>query len=532
MREPGQVVDVVSPWVWCSAIVGLSYWGAAVARLPCLGVVRGPLGTALVAATAAVSLARVGWPWTPEARQARLLLLAATFVVSAVAGVRYASRLTASGDEPHYLLMAQSLWREGDLDLRDNVEREDYREYFPTTLTPHWGAPRADGRPFPAHSPGLPLLLAPFYALGGRAACVLLFAALATALAAQVYALALRLTTDDGAALFAGALAAGPPVFAYSFHLYTELPSALAVAVALRILTGSPGPTLATGAALAASALPWLHVKMIPAAVALGLLAVARLRGPSLAAFVAVAGVSTAAFLAYYHAIFGIATPLALYGGGLPPDSAVSPVRAAAGLLLDRSFGLLPYAPAFVLVPAALAASRGRARDLWPYLVLAIAILLPLLRWRMWWGGQCPPARFLVPLVPVLAPLAALRVAASRQGLRRWRWWLLGSGAALALFMAARPEALLMLNRGDRPTRVWDALSGATPVNRYLPSIVAAQTPDLRLAALWLGIVVLVLVLDVAARRHRGVDRVFQGAGLPLSLGLVVGILTDVWVRR
>ena len=83
-------------------------------------------------------------------------------------GKRFATRLRATGDEPHYLLMAQSLWREGDLDLRDNFERRDYLEYTPGPVTTHYGTPRRDGRPFPAHSPGLPFALAPLYAIGGR----------------------------------------------------------------------------------------------------------------------------------------------------------------------------------------------------------------------------------------------------------------------------------------------------------------------------------------------------------------------------
>src|SRR5262245_9396829 len=107
------------------------------------------------------------------------------FAAFALAGLRYASRLQASGDEPHYLLMAQSLWQERDLDLRDNYEREDFLDYTPGPLAPHYAAPRKDGRPYPAHSPGLPVLLAPAYALGGRRACVVLMAALAALLASE-----------------------------------------------------------------------------------------------------------------------------------------------------------------------------------------------------------------------------------------------------------------------------------------------------------------------------------------------------------
>src|SRR5438045_1039349 len=77
-----------------------------------------------------------------------------------------------AGGPPPGVRMARCLWREQDLALQDTLAREDWREYTPGPITPHYAAPRADGRPFPAHSPGLPLLLAPLYALGGRPLCV------------------------------------------------------------------------------------------------------------------------------------------------------------------------------------------------------------------------------------------------------------------------------------------------------------------------------------------------------------------------
>ena len=70
-------------------------------------------------------------------------LFAAAAVLYVAMGLWYASRLRVSGDEPHYLLMAQSLWREGDLDLADNLAREDWRENTPGPVQPHFGAPRA-----------------------------------------------------------------------------------------------------------------------------------------------------------------------------------------------------------------------------------------------------------------------------------------------------------------------------------------------------------------------------------------------------
>jgi hypothetical protein len=528
----GRVRRALATMAWGLGPVALGRWPAAVSRVPVLGLLNGPLGLCLVLLAAAVA---AGGLWRPRIRleppPAALFGLAAALYLAI--GLWYTSRLRVSGDEPHYLLMAQSLWREHDLDLRDNLEREDYREYTPGPLAPHWGAPRRDGRPFPAHSPGLPLILAPAYAAGGRLACVALLALAAAAATVEARALALGLTGDARAALVGWAAAAGPPLAFYAFHVYTEVPSALAVALCLRLLLGTATPLRAAVAAALVIALPGLHVKMIPAAAALGLLALLRLRGRPLAAFAAVIVVGTVGYGLYFAPPFGRPSPFSLYHG-LAESALASPLRGGLGLLLDRSFGLLPYAPVFVLSAACLATLVStRGWDAWPYALIAGALIAPLPTWRMWWGGQCPPARFLVPLVPVMAAAVAARVAeAPRRGLSRWIAALSAIGFGLFVLMTARPGELMLLNRGDRPTRVWAALSADTPIERYLPSLVAGSAEELRVALLWVAALAVVIVLDRLALRRDSVDRLFRGLGLPVTLLLGIGVLVDVWARR
>lgn len=525
-----------APLAWALAAVALARSGLADPLVPALGVLRGPLGWALLALAGVMALVRA-WEsraGIPAPLPAALPLSLGAFALLASVGIHYAEGLPASGDEPHYLLMAQSLWREGDLDLVDNLARGDYRGYFPGELTPHWGAPRADGRRFPAHSPGLPALLAPVYALGGRRACVLFLAGLASLLCLEVRALARRLFGNARSALLAWVATLGPPVFFYAFHVYTELPSALALTFSLRILLSSPQVPGAIAAAAAAAALPWLHVKMAPAAAALGLVAAARLRGRPLLAFACVAAAAAAGFLAFQLSVYGRASLLSSYGGGVPPDNVASPLRAVAGLLLDRSFGLLPHAPIYLLAisgfPVLASGKLGRREGL-AILLVAAAVLLPVLSWRMWWGGQCPPARFLVPLAPILALAVAARGDVPPLGLDRWRWTLLGLGLGLALFMAAQPAERLMLNRGGRATRVWAALSGDVPVGRYLPSLVIGDDAERRVATVWGGAIALLLALDRVARRSARVDGWFRGLGLPLVLAMAIGVLIDRWAR-
>ncbi len=399
------------------------------------------------------------------------------FLLLTLLGLRYAGRLQASGDEPHYLLMAQSLWQEHDLDLRDNYQRQDFLDYTPGPLLPHYAAPRRDGRPYPAHSPGLPLWLAPAYAAGGRRACVIMMAGLAALLAREARRLALELSRDESAARLAWLAAAGAPVFFYSFHIYTEVPSALVLAVGLRLLNSERvTPRQAVVAALCACALPWLHVKMVLAAIALAAIALVRLDATARAAFWVTAGLGGVSFLGYYHSVFGRPTPLAIYGG-VPADVARSaPLQALVGLFLDRSFGLLPYAPVFLFALAGIPALLRKPRaESGPLVAVTLAVLAPALFWRMWWGGQCPPARFLVPLAPLLAAAVALGVA-GRRPLQRVASVFLALGWALALFAVWRPEERLLLNRSDRPTRLWQATLPA--IGQWLPSLV--PSPDSR----------------------------------------------------
>jgi len=515
--------------------LGLAHIDPLVERLPSLGLFRGPAALVLVAVAACLALARAlegqrpGWA-AAMARAPAWLLLVASLAVCAGAGLRHSSGLQVSGDEPHYLVMAQSLWRDHDLDLRDEYDGEEWAEFVPGPLRPHWGAARADGRPFPAHSPGLPLLLAPAYAALGREGCVLLMALIAAAAALVCRQLALQLTGDRAASAIAWLAATGPPLFFYSFHLYTEAPSALAAGASLLLLLGTPGAGRAALAALLAAALPWLHVKMIPAAAALGLVALVRLRGRALAAFLLVAATAAASFALYYWSVFGVASPLALYGG-VPADARVLSWRSLAGLFLDRSFGLLPIAPLFLLALAGLPGVLRR-REGWPHALVGLAVLAPLVSWRMWWGGQCPPARFLVPMLPFLVVALTLRFAGARTGLARWWPGLLLTGASLSAVAVAEPAARLLLNRGNRPTRLWAALSEGVPIGDYLPTLTHASERDARLALVWLVALALLLALDRVAASRPHVDRAFSSFAAAVAAVLLLGIVIDLGVGR
>ncbi len=417
---------------------------------------------------------------------ARLFLLLAALFAGLASW--FVPRIDASGDEPHYLLMAKSLWLDHDLDLQDNYEREDWREFRGGATEPHYAAPRKDGRPFPGHAPGLPFLLAPVYALGSRLACVIALGAMVAGVGALVFRVALAEGLPRGPALLAGVLAAGPPLSAYALHVYTEAAAALALFAAyalLRFGAASLGPALA---AVLACALPFLHPRMSLGSIAIAFAAWLYRDRVSLKVFASVTALGALGYGLFWMSIFGVPTGLGAYGG-VPEDAAFNPLQAALGLLIDRTYGLLPYAPAFfflVLLKGGLALTRDDRRRRFVEVAMVLAVLLPALLWRMWWGGQSPPARLIAPMTPFLALWLARRFAeTSARPLRplilaavSWSW-------ALFLFAALQPGRLLFINRRVRPTRMWDALWPGGPLDSLLPDLARPEPVDWTIALLW-----------------------------------------------
>ncbi|MEO8360585.1 MAG: hypothetical protein ABI672_11190 [Vicinamibacteria bacterium] len=429
------------------------------------------------------------------------VLLTALFAALAI---WFIPRMDASGDEPHYLIMAQSLWREHDLDLRDNYQREDWREFRGGPTDPHYAAPRKDGRPFPGHAPGLPFLLAPIYAIGGRLACAIFLGALVAAVGALTFGIAASEGLSRRAALLGGFLAAGPPLAAFALHIYTEAAAALALLAAYALLRfGRRRPLYAGCAAALACGLPFLHPRMAIGSVAIAI-AVFMLRDRVfLPAFTGVTLIGATLYGLFWMSIFGTPTGLGTYGG-VPEDATFQPAQAFIGFLFDRAYGLLPIAPAFaglVLLGSPIRPMDERVRWMRVEAVFVMAVVLPALLWRMWWGGQSPPARLIAPMIPFLALWLARQwdtvVSPAFRGLviaaTAWSW-------GLFLFAALQPGRLLFINKRVRPTRLWDALWPGGPLDGWLPDMARPETSDWNLGLAWMTALLVAAVIAAIYR--------------------------------
>jgi len=166
-----------------------------------------------------------------------LVLLAA---YAATIGLDAVGESAYSGSEPHHLLAAHSLVEDGDLDVLDDY-RAGAAEAFSSERPEPRGVLRGE-RLVEPYAAGLPLLVAPVYALGGAVGVELLVAAFAALGGALAYLLALRVVPDPWALGTSVAVALAPPAIAYGTAVYPEpVCAAMLVGAALLVILAAGG---------------------------------------------------------------------------------------------------------------------------------------------------------------------------------------------------------------------------------------------------------------------------------------------------
>jgi hypothetical protein len=468
--------------------------------------------------------------------QAAVLIGALTATVSAGAAARLGgTALFPGGDEPHYLVMAQSLWRDGDLKIENNHARGDYREYFARELKPDYLTRGSDQEIYSIHPVGMPVLMAPVYAAGGYWAVVIALVLCAAFAAAIMWRFTLDATNAPGAATFAWAAIALTSPFLYNtFTVYPEIVAALAVAVAFsRALDAQAWPRgqlrwLAVGVACAT--LPWLSTKYAPMSAALVLVALARLNPVrarlAAAAVVLPYGLSLVAWFSFFYAYWGTPLPSAPYGA-MAQTSPRNLVFGAPGLLFDQEYGVLAYAPVYILAVTGLigmvrAGGDERRRATETALVFA-ALLGTVGAFRIWWGGAASPGRPLASGLLLLAlPIAmAARSAPVASPRRAGHHLLLWVSVGVAVTLAVAQQGLLLNNGRDGTSSLLEYLSPSGNLWSLAPTFTFHEAPT----AWWHSIAWLVVAAAAAVVLARWQTRSAGAAGLAAAATLVAALL-------
>ena len=504
-------------------------------RIPLLLVLAGPVRwviafVAFVAATGmATRLSRALEETAPNI--GRSLVFAISLAAYLASGTLWARTIGIGGDEPHYLMIAQSLLKDGDLLIENNHVNKEYRPFFGGPLRPDFMVRGQNGQIYSIHAPGLPVLLLPAYAIGGFPASLVVVCLLAALTALAVFDLADHVAGRRAALFTWAAISLTVPFVPAAWLIYPDTAGALIVALAAlwiwRPVDTRTSTWLWRGVILAT--LPWLHTKFVVfLALFAGALAFRLRRQLRAAVAMAVPIVcSLAAWLWFFYVIYGVFDPQAPYGVYTQEMQPTNIPRSLLGLLFDQKFGFLVYSPVYLAAIGG-AWTMVRRADL-RYLglvlvVVAAAFTFGSARMYMWWGGSSAPARFLVPLIPCIAPMIAVGIADVRYAWARPVFIAcLFVSVGIAFMAAILPESRLVYSDPHGSSRLLLALQAGSPLAGAYPTFTAPDwwTPFL-LLLLWVTAGAAGLATVAMASRIAGLQSPLASILLGFSVFLLV----------
>jgi hypothetical protein len=465
----------------------------------------------------------------PPSHTKRLHLISVPVVVFLVSwGQMTHGKPSVTGDGPHYLMVTQSLLADGDLDVANNYEENEGRLFGADGLKPErFVQATPSGRSLSVHDIGLSILALPAYRLARTVAphvpesllsrvrmspglfvysVVCLFMLMMTSAGWWLVARTMAdFVSARNAALLALLFALSPPMGANGSAVFPEVPALLVASLAVAKAYGRARlPNWLV--LLAVGLLPWFHRKYAAAAIGLVIVLALRSRADSRRATLryglqalAVAGVPAALLLAWTYGTWGsLGGPLTL---GRVPLSWGTFASGSLGIFFDREFGIVPWAPAALLVPVAWAMAGQRGLLL---LLPALLLYIPAAAHDQWWGGWGPVGRFLVPAAPLAA--MATTLAAKAKFPRFVSPLLVTCQVAMSAWVWQHPRVLW--NFGDGHNRLFELLPYGSVLERSLPSY-ATDPNAWMVGCSWL---VAVTVATVAALRW-GRTPEQQGAG-------------------
>ena len=447
----------------------------------------------------------------PLGAAALFLILALVYAFSL--GIRATNGASITGDEPFYLLTTQSLLEDGDLDLRNQYDASSYEAFFdhPDGLWKQ-SLPSRDGRLLSPHNPGLSVLVAPGFALGGLAGAQAQLILMAAATMALAFVLSARLTGRRAASwLVALGVGLSAVAFVHSTEVYPEIPAALALTLSLLVVTSRERLSMLDAVAVMAtlSAMCWLGVKYAPLAALVAAYFLLRADAPGRIALVGLSSASAALFVWFHVETFGSLTPYSvnvIYSGQSTVEVFGRHVEFGDrvyrlwGLFVDRRFGVGRWAPLLLAaIPGlVLLVQRGSSHRLVFGLVVAQVLIATFVAITMmgWWF----PGRTLMTVLPLFTlPLTHAATAAPA--------WARAAIAVLAAYGAAITAGLAHAGHAGKVRIAVD------PFDMNFPpfQIVSWLFPDYRawtletwgLTVFWLALAGLSLVLAAPPARRR-----------------------------
>ncbi len=383
-----------------------------------------------------------------------VIVFAGAFIVYGGVAPWMALASGPQGDESHLMILTHSLVYDHDFDVGDNYANGDYREQFPPPSPGEMrGYPYAfmqrdgieylphephvvrnfRGQMMLEHDPGLPILIAPGYALDKREGALFTIALIGAAGAAAIFEISMAL----GAGIWPALLTVALFCFTCPYWVFTQGTisdgcggvSITWVALQFFRYRKLERKRYLVLAGILMAALPWLNIRWWSLAgmafLVLCAWIIRRHWGDTQALVTQLACVivpnlaGLAAFVALDKALYNMYVPNAsmILLGRVMPQFEFHPVHGFLGMLFDQGYGLVPTAPLYVAVAAGMVALYRR--DRWAFAMLFLPVLgyLPFIALsHYWFGGWNAPARYLVSATTLMIPAATLVIN------RKVRW--------------------------------------------------------------------------------------------------------------
>ncbi len=456
-----------------------------------------------------------------------------------------------TGDEPHYMLISDSILHDGDINLFNNYEDRDYLKYYPGRLSSH-AVPGKKGMAyqFSKHGPGLPVLLLPFYSIGERVNAIinmtrLPICVLTAFLSLVFFLLVLDIVKNRRVALFSWFIFSFcSPMLFYSHLVYPEIPAALILILifkqAIYERRNSASLFLLTGLGLAL--LPWLGVKytalsaVVFLVVVFPLLRSIKKNGRQIVLLVFFPFVSACLYLFFLWSLYGNFSPLSIYRGVLSAES-LNPIlamnssfcqilRTNLGFFFDQRIGIFIYAPIYMLFVAGIFFARKRMRP-----VVCSLLTIFMLYWFFcslfpYERGYCPPGRPILTILWIAALFMALALAENKDrlsGIIKKTTLIL---SLIAVFFCIRDPKLLYHENLPNPlieegtySHLLSAWSNAfIDFRKIAPSLFGERDIQWFPFTLWIGAVLFITIALVRNNRDRRREK-----PLPAKIGIMAG---------
>ena len=478
----------------------------------------------------------------PRRKKISALFVAAFLVYNLAVLVLVSQGVEFSGDEPNYLITADSLYYDRDINLANNYAEQDWFHFYSKEEHPKlklgiYGRYGKKGKDYiyPINLPGVSFLTLPFYALGrlfgGNALTFILKGSLsiwAALLGVQLFLFAEERWKRTGMSLSLWALYAfSAPVFFYAVHLYPEIPIAfMSLLIYRKVSSDRPlKPVLYPVLGFLLATFFWFGVKyniifwplLLVSAYHLWKTHGARLR---LVAFLAFPFISTVLFYLYVHSLYGTFSPFSIYEGVMSAEQFREWRQMVMGIalrerfdafldyFLDQRDGLLLYSPLYAFAFLGLVEMFRKARrEFFALIFIALPFILNygFFTHRQ---GYSPQGRVLMPMSWVAAVAIGYFLAQNRKPFFAGAFRLAAfAGLALVVVMLLHPSFLYQPTTHDfteRPGDLFVFLGNMhTFLPPFLPSFIKVDNTRYAPNYAWVAALLGFILLYVFLKRER-----------------------------